>query len=91
MVTLDAPSACSGVFFHCDLIGPHVLPKAEMKAKIKEFLYEQAQEGEEKGLTACLIIHTMAKNQDAVRIYTRPTKNTKNNYHLGNLGEDEFA
>lgn len=65
VVQLDAPSACSGVFFHCELIGPDVLPKDEMKAKIKEFLFEQAQ-GEEKGLTACLIIHTLAKNQDAV-------------------------
>ena len=38
----------------CDLVGPEVLPKKEMKERIREFLYSQLDE--EKGLTACLII-----------------------------------
>ena len=60
LVELDAPKVCQGVFFHCPLIGPEVLPKEEMKAKIRQFLYSQLEE--EKGLTACLIIHTFAKD-----------------------------
>ena len=33
-----------------------------MKNRIREFLYSQLEE--EKGLTACLIIHTMAKESE---------------------------
>ncbi len=64
LVELEAPSACPGVFFHCPLIGPEVLPKKEMKEKIRQFLY--AQLAEEKGLTACLIIRTFAKDSEKV-------------------------
>ena len=42
--------------FRCDLVGPEVLPKKEMKERIREFLYSQLEE--EKGLTACLIIRS---------------------------------
>ena len=41
-----------------------VLPKSEMKERIRQFLY--AQLDEEKGLTACLIIHTFAKDSEKV-------------------------
>ena len=43
-----------GTVLRCDLVGPEVLPKKEMKERIREFLYSQLEE--EKGLTACLII-----------------------------------
>jgi UBX domain-containing protein 6 len=65
VVELEASPVCPGVFFHCPLIGPEVLPKDEMKLKIKQFLYDQLEE--EKGLTACLIIHTLAKDSEKVR------------------------
>ncbi|KAG1685690.1 UBX domain-containing protein 6 [Nymphon striatum] len=52
--------AVSGVYFHCPLIGNDVLPRSEIEEKIKEFLYNQLHE--ERGLTACLIIHTCNKN-----------------------------
>ena len=46
------------------LPGPDVLTKEEWDKKIKEFLYEQLEE--ERGLTACLIIHTCNKSRDKV-------------------------
>lgn len=44
--------------------GPDVLTREEWNKKIKEFLYEQLEE--ERGLTACLIIHTCNKNREKV-------------------------
>lgn len=62
---LSSPTlAVTGVFFRCPMIGPDVLTKEEWDKKIKEFLYEQLEE--ERGLTACLIIHTCNKNRDKV-------------------------
>jgi UBX domain-containing protein 6 len=62
---LLSPSlAVTGVFFRCPMIGPDVLTKEEWDKKVKEFLYEQLEE--ERGLTACLIIHTCNKNRDKV-------------------------
>ncbi|XP_054710322.1 UBX domain-containing protein 6-like [Uloborus diversus] len=58
--------AVSGVFFTCPMIGPEILPKDEIESRIKEFLYAQLEE--ERGLTACLIIHTLNKNKEKVRI-----------------------
>ncbi|XP_046661137.1 UBX domain-containing protein 6 [Homalodisca vitripennis] len=56
--------AVRGVYFKCPLVGPEILSKDEWKGKIKEFLYEQL--ADEKGLTACLIIHSCNKNKDKV-------------------------
>uniref|UniRef100_A0A1B6DSL4 PUB domain-containing protein n=1 Tax=Clastoptera arizonana TaxID=38151 RepID=A0A1B6DSL4_9HEMI len=56
--------AVKGVYFKCPLIGPEILSKEEWRVKIKDFLYEQL--GEERGLTACLIIHSCNKNKDKV-------------------------
>ena len=47
--------------FRCDLVGPEVLPKKEMKERIREFLYSQLEE--EKGLTACLIIRVVIQEE----------------------------
>jgi hypothetical protein len=44
--------------------GPDILTKEEWTRKIKEFLYDQLEE--ERGLTACLIIHTCNKNREKV-------------------------
>lgn len=57
--------AVRGVYFRCPIIGPEILTKEEWKVKIKEFLYEQL--GEERGLTACLIIHSCNKNKEKVQ------------------------
>lgn len=56
----------SGVYFKCSIIGPEVLPKKEIKQRIKQFLYEQLEQ--ERGLTACLIIHTVNENKEKVHI-----------------------
>uniref|UniRef100_A0A1B6LYV2 UBX domain-containing protein n=1 Tax=Graphocephala atropunctata TaxID=36148 RepID=A0A1B6LYV2_9HEMI len=56
--------AVRGVYFKCPLVGPEILSKEEWKVKIKEFLYEQL--ADEKGLTACLIIHSCNKSKDKV-------------------------
>lgn len=54
----------TGVYFKCPLIGPEVLSKKEIKERIREFLYEQLEQ--ERGLTACLIIHTVNENREKV-------------------------
>jgi UBX domain-containing protein 6 len=48
----------------CWWTGPDILTREEWNKKIKEFLYEQLEE--ERGLTACLIIHTCNKNREKV-------------------------
>ncbi|GFU35333.1 UBX domain-containing protein 6 [Nephila pilipes] len=67
MVVQDSSNlTVSGVYFKCPIIGPEVLPKKEIKQRIKEFLYEQLEQ--ERGLTACLIIHTVNENKEKVSI-----------------------
>ncbi|XP_035209030.1 UBX domain-containing protein 6-like [Stegodyphus dumicola] len=56
----------SGVYFTCPMIGPEILPKKEIENKIKEFLYAQLEQ--ERGLTSCLIIHTLNKNKEKVHL-----------------------
>ncbi|BET00799.1 UBX domain-containing protein [Nesidiocoris tenuis] len=56
--------AVQGVYFKCPMISPEVLPKDEWKEQIRNFLYEQVEM--EKGLTSCLMIHTLNKNRDEV-------------------------
>ncbi len=48
----------------CGFLPSQVLPKKEMKERIRHFLYSQLEE--EKGLTAALIIHTFAKDTEKV-------------------------
>ncbi|XP_063239310.1 UBX domain-containing protein 6 [Bacillus rossius redtenbacheri] len=56
--------AISGVYFKCPMVGPEVLSKEDWNAKIREFLYEQL--GEERGLAAALIIHTLNRSKEKV-------------------------
>ncbi|VVD04635.1 unnamed protein product, partial [Leptidea sinapis] len=58
---IDVPKnyAASGVFFNND-----ILPRDEWKCNIKKFLYEQLEE--ERGLTACLIIHSCNHNREKI-------------------------
>ncbi len=64
---LEAPAVlgADGVKYKCPLIGDQVLPKEEMRQAIREFLYSQLDE--EAGLTACLMIHTLNKDQEKVQ------------------------
>lgn len=55
----------SGVYFRCPLIGPEILPKSEIQSNIRSFLYDQLEQ--ERGLTACLMIHTLNKNNSKVQ------------------------
>lgn len=48
------------------MVNEEVLSKDEWKVKIKEFLYEQLEE--ERGLTACLIIHSCNYSRTKVSI-----------------------
>lgn len=58
------------------MISDEVLPRAEWKIKIKEFLYEQVTE--ERGLTACLIIincNTKEKSTACIETLTKYLQN----------------
>ena len=57
--------AVSGVFFKCDLTGGPPASREVIKARIREFLYNQL-ESEDKCLTAVLIIHTCNSPRDRV-------------------------
>ncbi|CAG4968625.1 unnamed protein product [Parnassius apollo] len=63
---VDVPKnyAASGVYFKCPLISNDILPRDEWKKNIKTFLYEQLEE--ERGLTACLIIHSCNNNKEKI-------------------------
>jgi len=54
----------SAVYFTCPIIGPDVLSKVEIEAKIKEFLLEQP--AEELGVTSCLLIYSCNKGREKV-------------------------
>lgn len=56
--------AVNGVYFRCSFINEEVLTKEEWRNKIKEFLFQQLEE--ERGLTACLIIHSCNYNRSKV-------------------------
>lgn len=79
--------AVRGVYFRCPIIGPEILTKEEWKGKIKEFLYEQL--GEEKGLTACLIIHSCNKNKEKVQVCVETLCKYLENI-ISNPDEDKF-
>lgn len=51
------------------MISEEVLSKEEWKGKIKVFLLEQLEE--ERGLTACLMIHSCNYNRIKVSIFIR--------------------
>ncbi|KAK2142895.1 hypothetical protein LSH36_900g00005 [Paralvinella palmiformis] len=58
--------AVTGVFFKCPLIGSEVLPKTEMEASINEFLLSQL--AEEPQMTSALMIHTLNKDTEKVKV-----------------------
>lgn len=58
--------AASGVYFKCPIISNDILPRDEWKRNIKTFLYEQLEE--ERGLTACLMIHSCNNYREKVEV-----------------------
>lgn len=64
---IEDPSiyAVTDVFFRCPYLSDEVTSRDEWKKKIKEFLYEQLQ-GEEAGLTACLIIQNCNTGKEKI-------------------------
>lgn len=57
--------AVNGIFYRCPMISDAILTKEEWRLQVREFLYEQLEE--ERGLTACLIIHTCNYNRNKVK------------------------
>lgn len=56
MFLITLQNTLLGVYFRCPIISEEVLPKQEWRSRIKAFLLEQLEE--ERGLTACLMIHS---------------------------------
>ena len=67
-VNLDSSPvvAVNGVWFCCPMIGPEVLPRKEMEAHIHEFLLSQL--AEEPEITSSIMIHTLNKDQEKIRV-----------------------
>lgn len=59
-------SPSTSVLFKCPDIGPAVLPKQEMNDYIREFLYNQL--AEQPGMASALMIQTLNKNRENVKI-----------------------
>ncbi|XP_074644212.1 UBX domain-containing protein 6-like [Tubulanus polymorphus] len=64
-VCKDHADVLAGVFFKCPMVGPDVLPKSEMEAKINEFLLMQLSE--EPEMASAMMIHTLNKDKDKVK------------------------
>lgn len=64
---IEDPSifAVTDVYFRCPYLSDEVMLREEWKKKIREFLYEQLQ-GEEAGLTACLIIQNCNSGKEKI-------------------------
>ncbi|CAH1784208.1 unnamed protein product [Owenia fusiformis] len=65
-VIKDAAPMISSVKFKCPLVGDVVLPKAEMETYIEDFLMKQLVE--EPTMASALMIHTLNKDKEKVRI-----------------------
>lgn len=65
--TIVDPSifAVTDVYFRCPYLSDEILLRDEWKRKIKEFLFEQLN-GEEAGLTACLIIQSCNTGKEKI-------------------------
>lgn len=65
-VVQDSAPVLADVLFKCPEIGPVVLPKMEMEAYIHEYLLGSL--AEEPEMTSALMIHTLNKNKDKVKV-----------------------
>ncbi|RUS68864.1 hypothetical protein EGW08_023375 [Elysia chlorotica] len=65
-VVQDGAPMLGAVLFKCPDIGPQVLPKEEMESAIHRFLLENYED--EPELTSALMIYTLNKNKDKVKV-----------------------
>jgi len=88
-VVQDIPPvlSVSGVFFTCPLIGSEVLPKAEIEAKIREYLYLQLTE--EPGLAAPWIIQTCNRDKEKVKVAVETLSKCLSNV-IENSSEEKY-
>ncbi|XP_060062978.1 UBX domain-containing protein 6-like [Ylistrum balloti] len=86
-VELDSAPVLSQILYTCPDIGPAVLPKNEMEACIEEFLLKQI--AEEPEMTSALMIHTLNKDKEKVRIGIETLVKILGNI-IANPGEEKF-
>lgn len=65
-IVQDAAPMVESILFKCPLLGPVVLPKAEMEEAIHQFFLDNLEE--EPVMTSALMIHTLNKNKDTVKV-----------------------
>lgn len=58
--------AVTGVYYKCPMIGPDVLLKKDMEARINQFLLSQL--AEEPEMTSALMMHTLNKDPEKVKL-----------------------
>ncbi|XP_061401310.1 UBX domain-containing protein 6 [Musca vetustissima] len=62
----NAPTSnVASIFYRCPLVSDEILPRKEWRGKIKEFLYQQLENSDEKALTSCLIIQNCNSKEKA--------------------------
>lgn len=77
----------SKILFTCPEISPAVLPKAEMEAHIHEFLLSQL--AEEPEMASALMIHTLNKDRDQVKVCVETLCKYLDNV-INNPAEEKF-
>ncbi|XP_069142656.1 UBX domain-containing protein 6-like [Argopecten irradians] len=86
-VELDSAPVLSHILYTCPELGPAVLPKNEMEQYIEEFLLKQI--AEEPEMTSALMIHTLNKDKEKVRIGIETLVKILTNI-IANPGEEKF-
>lgn len=51
-----------GVFYTCPFVGPEVLPRPEIEARLRDMLFDQLED--ERAIASCLIIKTCNRNAE---------------------------
>lgn len=77
----------ASILFSCPEISPAVLPKQEMEAHIEEWLLGQL--GEEPEMASALMIHTLNKDKEKVKVCVDTLCKYLDNI-IGNPGEEKF-
>ncbi|XP_033746804.1 UBX domain-containing protein 6-like [Pecten maximus] len=86
-VELDSAPVLSQILYSCPELGPAVLPKNEIENYIEEFLLKQI--AEEPEMTSALMIHTLNKDKEKVRIGIETLVKILGNI-IANPGEEKY-
>lgn len=86
-VVKDAAPVLSTILYTCPNIGPAILPKEEMNAYIHQFLLSQL--GEEPEMASALMIQTLNKNKEKVKVCVETLSKYLDNL-ISNPGEEKF-